>query len=314
MRYAVLAPSSHNSQPWRFVLKGETVELWPDTSRHLAVADPDRRELTLACGASLFCLRLAAWSVGAGLSVKVSASSERPLASITRAALECEFDWEPEFAALPYLRMDFRPFRVDTPTPALLRAVTRPILGGFPRGFKSYCGPVKVGLVRDDTGRQAISRRVEEAAREQWSDALFRKELAGWEGAEELLAYRLGLPPFLAWLAPRLLPVWSPAERIAESQGQQAREAPVLVVLGAAREGVLEWLSCGECLAALALSGRARGLSWSPFLAVTRRASRRAHVGEQSGVDHPQVLLRLGYGGHVPAPPRRGVDEVCSVG
>jgi Nitroreductase family len=44
--YAVLAPSGHNTQPWRFKVVAEALELWADRTRALAVVDPHDRELT----------------------------------------------------------------------------------------------------------------------------------------------------------------------------------------------------------------------------------------------------------------------------
>jgi nitroreductase len=51
--YAVLVPSDHNTQPWRFKIVDETLELWADRSRALPVVDSHDRELTMSCGAAL---------------------------------------------------------------------------------------------------------------------------------------------------------------------------------------------------------------------------------------------------------------------
>ena len=59
LRYAIKAPSSHNSQPWRFRLVDDSVELFADRSRALPVVDPDDRELLMSCGAALFTFRVA---------------------------------------------------------------------------------------------------------------------------------------------------------------------------------------------------------------------------------------------------------------
>jgi len=64
VNYAVLAPSTHNTQPWLFKVGGEKLELYADRTRSLAVADPEDRELTISCGASLFHLRIAARHFG----------------------------------------------------------------------------------------------------------------------------------------------------------------------------------------------------------------------------------------------------------
>ncbi len=59
LRYAVRAPSSHNTQPWRFRLFDDAVELYADRTRALPVVDHDDRELVISCGASLLTLRTA---------------------------------------------------------------------------------------------------------------------------------------------------------------------------------------------------------------------------------------------------------------
>lgn len=58
------APSSHNTQPWQFRLTNTSIEVYADSKRALAVADPDQRELRMACGAALFNLRMAMWALG----------------------------------------------------------------------------------------------------------------------------------------------------------------------------------------------------------------------------------------------------------
>src|SRR5512142_1941317 len=62
---AIWAPSVHNSQPWRFTADGgQQLSLHADTSRRLAAADPDGREMMISCGAALFTARLALRSLG----------------------------------------------------------------------------------------------------------------------------------------------------------------------------------------------------------------------------------------------------------
>src|ERR687891_523520 len=45
LRYAILAPSGHNTQPWLFKIVGNnTIEIYADRSRALPLVDPDDRE------------------------------------------------------------------------------------------------------------------------------------------------------------------------------------------------------------------------------------------------------------------------------
>ena len=51
LRYAILAPSRHNTQPWLFEIEGDELRVYADRSRALPVADPDGRQQLMSCGA-----------------------------------------------------------------------------------------------------------------------------------------------------------------------------------------------------------------------------------------------------------------------
>ena len=48
VRYAILAPSSHNTQPWRYIINGDELLLCADRTRSLPNIDPFDRELIIA--------------------------------------------------------------------------------------------------------------------------------------------------------------------------------------------------------------------------------------------------------------------------
>ena len=56
---AVLAPSIHNTQPWRFVLRPGSLDLYSDPQRAVPVVDPSGRQRAISCGAALFGARVA---------------------------------------------------------------------------------------------------------------------------------------------------------------------------------------------------------------------------------------------------------------
>ena len=47
LRFAVLAPSSHNAQPWLFRIEGDHVDVLIDRTRAQPVMDPHDRELPM---------------------------------------------------------------------------------------------------------------------------------------------------------------------------------------------------------------------------------------------------------------------------
>src|SRR4029450_13498576 len=53
LRYAILAPSTRNTQPWRFAVQTNTVGLFADLERRQPVSDPERRALYISVGVPL---------------------------------------------------------------------------------------------------------------------------------------------------------------------------------------------------------------------------------------------------------------------
>ena len=50
VRYATLAANGHNTQPWKFSIKDDGIEILPDYSRRLPIVDPNDRQLWISLG------------------------------------------------------------------------------------------------------------------------------------------------------------------------------------------------------------------------------------------------------------------------
>ncbi|HEX8768431.1 MAG TPA: hypothetical protein VF714_08680, partial [Jatrophihabitans sp.] len=55
---ATLAPSVHNTQPWRLVIGAGRLEIHGDFSRQLRLQDPTSRQLIISCGCALLNARV----------------------------------------------------------------------------------------------------------------------------------------------------------------------------------------------------------------------------------------------------------------
>ena len=53
VRSATLAPNGHNTQPWKFAIKENAIQIHPDYSRRLPVVDPSDRELWISLGCAV---------------------------------------------------------------------------------------------------------------------------------------------------------------------------------------------------------------------------------------------------------------------
>jgi hypothetical protein len=64
VRYATLAPSSHNTQCWRFALQDQRITILPDLARRCPAVDPDNHHLYVSLGAAAENLAQAALAHG----------------------------------------------------------------------------------------------------------------------------------------------------------------------------------------------------------------------------------------------------------
>src|SRR3954447_24581030 len=121
---AIRAPSLHNSQPWRFRLRGGAIEVLADSTRQLAIADRSGWAVRTACGAATMNARLALAAHGTPAEVIVRPDAREPdliarlIAGPPRPPTYSEQDL---FAAVARRYSNRRPFWPD-PVPAEVRA------------------------------------------------------------------------------------------------------------------------------------------------------------------------------------------------
>jgi len=120
---AARAPSVHNTQPWRFRVTADALELYTDPARRLR-ADPQGREMVISCGAALFGLRLGIRSLGFMPLIEILPTPGRRML-LARARFGSPRQIEPSeremLAALPHRHTHRGPFSAE-PLPAGLLA------------------------------------------------------------------------------------------------------------------------------------------------------------------------------------------------
>lgn len=294
VRHAVRAPSGHNSQPWRFRLRDDLLELWADRSRSLPVADPDGRELIISCGAALYTLRLALLCHGRVPVVTRFPDPGRPdLLAIVRlggahqpTAHEAEL-----FGAVPNRRTARGEFRRDPPPHALVAALVQ-AAGVEGASFE---------VVGDDA-RGPLAALVARGDRVMGGNSRFREELALWvrpqdDAPDGMPAAALGMP---GWLGPlsALLARFAPWGRArARRDRRLALDAPLLAALCTAGDEPADWLTAGEALQHVLLRATAGGLATAFLNQPVEIRPLREELGEllqATGV--AQLVLRFGYG------------------
>ncbi|MCI2421768.1 nitroreductase [Saccharopolyspora sp. K220] len=274
IQLAGLAPSPHNSQPWRFRVLPHVIEVHADRFGWLADVDLTDRELRMACGAALMNLRLALAHAGvqpvvtllprlAGPTVVAEVRSgghQRPEAE--QIAL---------VEAISDRRTHRRPFH-----PTAVSVECRRGLVQAARAENAWLHLIQ------PSERGALERLVHRARLTRLGDG--GNELAAWTG--------------------------SPADAESEATAEFDPN-PLLAVLGMLRSSPEDELRAGQALQRVWLTATARGLvaATPPEMAAVPdiRDDLRRLLG---GSIQPHALLRIGYGAPSPAAPRRDPGEL----
>ncbi|MBN9110795.1 MAG: NAD(P)H nitroreductase [Pseudonocardia sp.] len=303
---ACMAPSVHNSQPWRWLVGPHTVHLYADLRRWLPATDPDGRDMVISCGAALDHLRIALQASGHRPAVH---RLPNPADGDHLAAVELRSNQYADadlslVNAVPARRSDRRPYG-SWPVPAAF--VDELVAAGNGRG-------ALVHLVEPGE-RPAVVRAIREAEAVQSAQPGYDTELALWSGA---VAGPDGVP------AANLLDdpaAGGPASRrfapgsVTPAPGR-SDDAAELLIIATSSDDALSWLRAGEALSAIALRAVDLGLASCPLSAplevpATRVALRDGVLG---GAAMPQVALRVGWPppGSLPRTPRRSLDDVIA--
>lgn len=310
LNYAVLAPSSHNSQPWRFRVKGPEVALYADRTRALPVVDPDDREMIISCGAALFNLRTALHGFGYTAKVRSFPILQEPdlLAVVQmRDRSEASDDWTRLFHAIKRRRTNRNPFEQKLLPQRVLRLLRE--------AASSEGGCIDVFSEPED--RAHLASLIATADRTQSSDKGFRREVASWlhpgrtTSLDGIPGYSYGINDWLTNAGPNVVRTFEWGNGKAAHDQQLAEGSPALLVLSTDADTVADWFTAGQALERVLLTATDLGLMASFLNQPVEVGDLRPKVAKllhEKAV--PQIILRVGYGNPVRPTPRRPVREV----
>lgn len=291
LRFAILAPSQHNQQPWRFRIVPDGVEVFADAERRLPIVDPHERELLLGIGAAIANFRVAAARFGYETEVTCGTRAEQnlPVAKITvrETCLSVE-ELSRLFPAIRQRHTDRRTFRGTIDYPAA-RAIAD-FVDANDEHLMVVSGPARV----------EAARLVAEGARQLMSSEGFREELAcciveNNDQPDGLRADAFGVPERLAGLTAttiRNLDVGT----IAGARLRDLTMSSAALMAVTADDNRESLLRAGEVLELLLLTLTQNGVHYSFLNQAVEAVDLRRRLQELLRARKPvQLLLRIGY-------------------
>jgi hypothetical protein len=296
----------HNSQPWRFRLRDNELDVLLDPDRRLPVADPSGWASRLSCGAALLNLRLALAARGTPATVTLLPDRDDPqvLARLTPAPPRSPTPEELRlYSAIPRRRSNRAPF-LEIPVPVDVRAN----LIAAARAENAW-----LDLLISPDAVEATAELVHSADEVLRGDAAYLAELSVWTRRDEPATD--GVPVSAGGPAPRPYDLLRrrdfggpelPSERNYERD-------PLVGVLGGQGDWPTDQLQSGQALQRVLLTATDLRLAASMFSQPIEVPAAREQLRlalRRHGP--PQMLLRFGYATPVPASPRRPVADVVA--
>lgn len=308
VRYATLAPSSHNTQCWRFRIEQRSVSILPDFQRRCPVVDPDDHHLFVSLGCAAENLVQAAAARGfqaatafdadGGESVTIALEPARPVASAL-------------FEAIPIRQSTRGLFDGNSLTAEDLRLLEQ---AGSGNG-------VHVRLLTERGAMERVLEFVIAGNTAQMRDRAFVQELKAWvrfNGAhaartgDGLFAGASGNPSVPVWLGKRMFDLVLTEDAENDKYARQVRSAAGIAVFVSERDDKSSWIEVGRAFERFALQATLLGVRHAhlnqPVEVPSIRPAFAGFLGLTRG--RPDLVVRFGRGPQMPRSLRRPIEAV----
>ena len=307
VRYATLAASSHNTQPWRFHIEPTAISILPDLSRRCPAVDPDEHHLFVSLGCATENLVQAALANGYASVVEIDPVSGAVRVALTPAPVVRTASFE----AIPDRQntrgeFDHKPLASNELT-LLARAGTS--------------DGIRVLMLTDRAAMERVLEHVTQANTAQMNDSAFVHELKSWvrynrddavRTGDGLYSGAVGSPSVPAWLGPMLFDIFSRPASENDKYAAQVRSSAGIAVFVSDADDRAHWVNVGRAYQRFALQCTALGVRLAMLNQPVEVTSLRAAFATSLGLNgqRPDLVVRFGRGPRMPPSLRRAMSSV----
>lgn len=303
IRYATLAANGHNTQPWRFRIGEDRIEILPDFSRRTPVVDPDDHHLFASLGCAAENLALAAGAKGRPGEVRFEPANE--------GSVEFAFGGGSEIGSALF---DAIPKRQSTRADYDGKPVSASDLQTL--AAAAAVPGVDLVLITDRARIDLLRDLVVAGNSAQMADSAFVQELKMWlrfsprqaiETGDGLFSASSGNPTLPAWLGPSVFDWVFKADAENDKYARQLASSAGVAVFVSQKDDREHWVLAGRACQRFALQATALGLKHAFVNQPVEIAKLRPELASLVGLPgrRPDLVMRFGYGPTLPYSARR---------
>lgn len=290
--YAILAPSTHNIQPWLFKVEVGFCKIYYNKELKLPEADPLGRDLYISMGCMIENLVIAAKYFGLFGDIKIEPKDDY----IGEVFFKSYGDINHELGFL----MDAMPRRINARGVFENWAVPEETKARLLSLNKN--ANIKVNIVTDKGKINDLSSLTAEGLKLAYRKKKFRKEMFRWMRSnltrkkDGLPGYSLRMPFFLSFIIPTLVKFVNIGSSLARLNYKSMASVPFICILSSEHSNPKTWLEIGRLAERYMLQLNSEGIRTSIFVASIEMGDLYEKVIEVVGdISTPQFLFCAGY-------------------
>jgi hypothetical protein len=305
VRFATLAANSHNTQPWKFSIKEDSISIAPDYARQCPIVDPDDHHLFVSLGCATENLMHAAAAAG----LKSNPLFENDVVTIIFE--KAQPISSPLFEAIPRRQSTRAVYDGKLVSPGDLRLLEQ---AGNDDG-------IAVIVITDRTRMANVTEYVVRGNTNQMQDKAFMKELKAWLRFSEadavatmdgLFSRASGNPALASWLARPLLNFVYTESGENDKYRAQIDSSAGIAAFSSELNNKNHWVAAGRACQRFALQATSLGLKYAfinqPVEVPNIRNELSSYLG--LGGRRPDIVVRFGNGPELPKSLRRPPEQL----
>ena len=307
VRMATLAASSHNTQPWKFKLQGNSITIFPDFKRRCPAVDPDDSHLFKSLGCA----------------------AENLIHTAAADGFHAEVQFDPKQDAVA-INFESTATKLNNLSAAIInRRCSR-----IPYDGKPIAAPLQASIITAATSAdisplilqspqqmEAMLEYVRQGNLAQFDDPTFVKELGDWvrfnpadaiASGDGLAGEVSGQPSIPGWLGRRIFSLISSGKKQADIDAKAIRSSAGIIAFVGERDDKANWVAAGRAYQRFALQATALNVRSAFINQPIEVRSLRPQLHAWLGVpkQHVHLIARYGNGALTPHSLRRPVEAV----
>ena len=301
---AIKAPSGHNTQPWLFALRENSISIYPDRTKALPVVDPNNRELFVSLGCATENLCISATHKCYDPIVQIDPANSEIRVTLARKEHCIATPLFSQIASRQTNRSVYNAKLISEDKIESLRSLPRDpnvAIRFFARGSSEF---------------NKIATLIYEGNRIQMENSAFRAELKQWmrynkhhqDATHDGLSYAVfGAPNLPKWLVRPIMSHMLNARTQNQSDKKKIESSSHFVLFTTKHDDIYDWVNLGRTLERFQLRTTEMGLAHAYMNQPNEIPELEELLTNELRLDdeYPTILLRIGYAPRMPYSLRR---------